>query len=303
MKKKTCGYFVGIDSGGTKCEILITDSDKKVIYKKSFKGIHYSVAGLKIYCDTVSDYIINSFVKCKLSLKDCKGIGIGIAGAREESDRKKLKSAFSKKLNFRKVYIFTDAMTALYGAFEGEDGIILISGTGSVLYGLANGKITRVGGWGRIIGDEGGGYWIGKRALNLLAKEFDKGNENKILLAKELKKDFGIDKGNLNDMIFHGNFDIQKIAPLVIKSAENECKLSLQVVDDAVKDLTEHITTFMSVTGIKKKISIAFIGSIIENDNIVSRKLKSNIKKLKNTEVVLKMHQPSFGAVLLVSDI
>jgi len=299
MKKNAKGYYAGIDSGGTKCEIIITDSDKKTLYINSFKGIHYSVAGVKEYCDTVYEYINAAFKKCKISLYDCEGIGIGIAGAREESDRKKLLNTFRQKLGFKKIYIYTDAMTALYGAFEGEDGIILISGTGSVLYGMVNGNIIRIGGWGRIIGDEGGGYWIGKRALNLLAKEFDKGNE--VLLAKILKAEFDIDKSNLNDKIFHKNFEIQKITPIVISSAEQGCKLSLQVVNEAVHDLTEHIQTFMSVTGVKKIINIAFIGSVIENDNIVSGKLKKEIKKLKNIEVVLKKHPPSFGAILLAS--
>ncbi|HMQ70642.1 MAG TPA: BadF/BadG/BcrA/BcrD ATPase family protein [Ignavibacteria bacterium] len=298
--KKSIGYYSGIDSGGTKCEIIITDLDKKVIYLNSFKGIHYSVAGVRLYTDTVSDYLIRAFKKCNIDLKECKGIGIGIAGAREESDRKKLQTAFRKKLDFRNIHIHTDAMTALYGAFEGEDGIILISGTGSVLYGLVKGKITRVGGWGRIIGDEGGGYWIGKRALNLLGKEFDKGNET--LLAKNLKEEFGIDRNNLNDRIFHQNFDIQKITPVVIRSAEKGCKLSLQVVSEAVKDLTEHIRTFLSITGVRKKICVAFIGSVIENKNFLSDQLSEELKKLKNVEVVIKKHKPSFGAVLLASE-
>lgn len=302
MKKNTKGFYAGIDSGGTKCEILITDSDKKIIYKNSFKGIHYSVAGVKVYSDTVSGYIISAFKKCNLILKDCNGIGLGIAGAREESDRNKLQNGFRKNLGVKNIYVYSDAMTALYGAFEGKDGIILISGTGSVLYGLADGKITRIGGWGRIIGDEGGGYWIGKRALNLLVKEFDKGKGKDLLFAKSLKKEFNTDKSNINDKIFKRSFDIQKITPVVIKSAEAGCKLCLQVVNEAVKDLTEHITAFLSVTGIKKKINIAFIGSIIENDNIVSEKLKKEIKKISNIEVVIKKHLPSFGAILLISE-
>lgn len=302
MKKNTSGFYAGIDSGGTKCEILITDSDRKIIYKNSFKGIHYSVAGVKVYSDTVSGYIISALKKCNLNLKDCIGIGLGIAGAREDSDRNKMQNEFRKNLGVKSIFVYSDAMTALNGAFEGKDGIILISGTGSVLYGLADGKITRIGGWGRIIGDEGGGYWIGKRALNLLVKEFDKGKGIDILFAKNLKQDFQIDKSNINEKIFHRNFEIQKITPIVIKSAEAGCKLSLQVINEAVKDLTEHIRIFLSVTGVKKKIGISFIGSIIENDNIVSEKLKKEIRKIKNIEVVLKKHLPSFGAILLVSE-
>ncbi|MBK8553066.1 MAG: hypothetical protein IPL53_19190 [Ignavibacteria bacterium] len=210
-----------------------------------------------------------------------------------------MKKAFQKKLDFKRVLITTDAMTALYGAFEGEEGIILISGTGSVLYGYSNGKLIRVGGWGRIIGDEGSGYWIGRRALNLVMKEYDTETKEKSLLSKKLLKVFGIDKKNVNEKIFHKNFEIQKIAPAVIESAEKKCNLSIQIVNEAVEGLTEHIKIFQKVSGRKKKIKIAFIGSIIENTNILSDKLIKEIDKLKFAEVVKKMHSPAYGAILL----
>lgn len=302
MKNISDEFYIGIDSGGTKCELLITDVNKKIIFNKTFKGVHYSLTGAGLYTKTVSGFIKNSLKTAKLNLKNCITVGIGVAGAREESDRSNLKKFFGKELNHKSILITTDAMTALYGAFEGSEGIILISGTGSVLYGYSNGKITRVGGWGRIIGDEGSGYWIGKRALNLVMKEFDERKKNKSILSEQLNEKFGITKENVNKKIFHGNFEIQNIAPVVIDSANKKCRLSLQIVNEAVGGLLDHIVTFLKVTGRTKKIQIAFIGSIIENKNILSNKLIKEIKKLKIVEVVSKKHSPAFGAVLISTD-
>lgn len=299
MKKISEGYYIGIDSGGTKCELLITDADKKIIFSKTYKGVHYSIAGAEIYSKTVSGFIKNSLVAAKLNIKNCIAIGIGVAGAREIKDRNKLKKSFGKELNLKNIRVLTDAMTALYGAFEGSEGIILISGTGSVLYGFSNKKITRVGGWGRIIGDEGSGYWIGKRTLNLVLKEFDERKKNKSLISKQLYENFGIKKENVNEKIFHGKFEIQEIAPVVIDSANKKCRLSLQVINEAVEELLNHIRTFLNVTGRTKKIKIVFIGSIIENKNILSDKLTKEIKKLKIVEVIPKKHSPAFGAILI----
>jgi N-acetylglucosamine kinase-like BadF-type ATPase len=297
MKNISNGFYIGIDSGGTKCELLITDAGDKIIYSKSFKGIHFSTAGSLLYTNAVSEYIIASLKSANLI--NCKAIGIGTAGAREEDDRSGLKKSFEKKLRFKNILVTTDAMAALSGAFEGSEGIILICGTGSVLYGYASGKLTRIGGWGRIIGDEGSGYWIGKRALNLVMKEYDSRKVKRSLLSEKLSEAFGINNKNVNEKIFQQNFEIQKIAPLVIESAEENCSLSKGIVNEAVFGLAEQIKTFLKVTGRKKQINISFIGSIIENRNVLSENLRREIKKLKIVKVTEKKHSSAFGAILL----
>ncbi len=303
MDNNLNGFYIGIDSGGTKCELLITNKEKKKLFEQSYKGVHYSVLGSEKYSSAVSKFIFNALKQSELSLSDCLGIALGVAGAREETDRTKLKKSFEEILKFRNILITTDAMTALYGAFEGEEGIILISGTGSVLYGYSSDKIIRVGGWGRIVGDEGSGYWIGRKALNFVAKEYDerKNKEETSMLSKELFSKFGIDRHNLNAKVFQKDFEIQNLAPVVIECGEKKCKLALKVVNEAVFDLLEHIRIFLRVSGRKTKIKMAFIGGIIENQNILSDELSSQILNLKIVQVVRKKYSPSFGAILLAS--
>ncbi len=301
MNRTSSGYYIGIDSGGTKCELVISSPDGKIIFSKKYKGIHYSVAGADVYSETVSGFITDAVRKCGLELKKCHGICLGIAGAREKKDRNRLRKLFSQKLKLRNIIISSDALTALFGAFGGEEGIILISGTGSVLYGYTENKIIRVGGWGRIFADEGSGYWIGKRALNLITKEYDeiRAGKKRSLLSQVLEEKYGITKKNLNEKIFRGNFLIQNIAPLVIECAGMNCPLSRIIADETAEALLEHIKSFLRISGRKKKIKIAFIGSIIENKNLISDKLKKEIDRLKTVEVVTKEHPPAFGAVLL----
>ncbi len=301
MKDIPDGFYIGIDSGGTKCELIIAGYGKKILFRKIYKGIHYSVAGLQSYIKAVSEYIQSSLRESGLKLKNCRGICIGVAGAREDKDRINLRTSFEKKLGIKKILITTDAMTALYGAFEGGEGIILICGTGSVLYGYSNNKITRVGGWGRIIGDEGSGYWIGKRALNLVAREYDE-QKKPGRLSKRLFLNFGINKKTLNEKVFSGNFEIQRIAPLVVECAGEKCKLSRQIVNEAVDALTEDIRIFLMVSKRKLPIKAAFVGGVIENHNILSDRLRSRIRKLKIVKVVPKKHSSAYGAVLLASE-
>jgi N-acetylglucosamine kinase-like BadF-type ATPase len=70
-------------------------------------------------------------------------------------------------------YVFThDAEIALSGALEGEPGIIVIAGTGSMAFGRnAAGKEARAGGWGYIFGDEGGAFDLVRGALRAALRQ------------------------------------------------------------------------------------------------------------------------------------
>lgn len=308
MTKSDNGFYAGVDSGGTKCEILICSEDKKIISEKTYKGVHYSVSGLEIYCNTVSGFIKDSFTGNNLKFSNCKGICFGVAGAREDKDRTRLKKIFTEVLGINNVTVTTDAMTALYGAFEGKEGIILISGTGSVLYGYSCennfNKILRVGGWGRIVGDEGSGYWIGKRALNLVSKEYDNFPLSKSLslLSSKFYELFGIDSANLNEKIFKESFQIQDLTPVILQCAAEKCPLSNKIIKEAVEGLVYHIKTYLKISKRKKPISIAFIGSVIENRNVLSEMLEKEIGKMKLVKVTKKLNSPSFGAALLAME-
>ena len=59
------------------------------------------------------------------------------------------------------------------GSLAGEDGINVISGTGSMTYGERHGTGHRVGGWGELFGDEGSAYWIAAQGLNAFSRMSD----------------------------------------------------------------------------------------------------------------------------------
>src|SRR5205085_1623014 len=77
-------------------------------------------------------------------------------------------------LGVNSVEVVTDAEIALYGATGGAPGLVLIAGTGSICCGRnARGKRVCAGGWGPLAGDEGGGAWLARRALQAVAQATD----------------------------------------------------------------------------------------------------------------------------------
>ncbi|MCL5284136.1 MAG: hypothetical protein M1330_05465 [Armatimonadetes bacterium] len=61
-----------------------------------------------------------------------------------------------------------DYAAALAGAAAGEPGVVVIAGTGSVVYGAdPEGRHICAGGLGYLLGDDGSGFWLGQQAIRL----------------------------------------------------------------------------------------------------------------------------------------
>jgi glucosamine kinase len=89
--------------------------------------------------------------------------------------------------------ILNDVDAAHLGAFAGQEGILILSGTGSMAWARnAAGKSARSGGWGDVIGDEGSSYWIGRLALNLISQSLD-GRAPKTALAQIIFNSLNLD--------------------------------------------------------------------------------------------------------------
>jgi glucosamine kinase len=87
--------------------------------------------------------------------------GLSIPGRRES-----LFLEFSRRFPLADVHVSNDALIALWGGLAGREGVAVLAGTGSIaLARSADGREARSGGWGYLLGDEGGGYWLGRQAI------------------------------------------------------------------------------------------------------------------------------------------
>ncbi len=66
----------------------------------------------------------------------------------------------------RRVRVIPDAHAAALGALGGQPGVLVLSGTGSIVVGHdGRGRWERAGGFGPLLGDEGSGFWLGREWL------------------------------------------------------------------------------------------------------------------------------------------
>jgi N-acetylglucosamine kinase-like BadF-type ATPase len=99
---------------------------------------------------------------------------LGMAGVDRDDDARIIRGVM-RRLGFRSnALIVNDALIALVAGAGSSPGLVIVSGTGSIAYGVnQHGVAARAGGWGPTLGDEGSGYWIGRRALAAVMRDVD----------------------------------------------------------------------------------------------------------------------------------
>jgi len=297
-------YFIGIDGGGTKTKASLVDENLQVLSEDIGGPSNFLVFDIDNVAESLIKLILNLCEKANIELQSVKAVILGTAGAGRRPDAERLEKAVNKKAidnntpisNFR---VESDGRIALEGAFSGKSGSILIAGTGSFMFGKDSKEILhRVGGFGRILGDEGSGYKIGRMGLSEVAKSYDNRNSGTIL-TQLLKDKFGIsDSTELINEVYKNNFDIPTVAPLVIKAAEMNDDLCLDILNAEVDGLIKHITAMRDKIN-EDTLLVSLIGGTITTDNYFAKLFRAEANKIPNVKIVDAELPPDVGAALL----
>jgi N-acetylglucosamine kinase-like BadF-type ATPase len=96
----------------------------------------------------------------ELMRTDVDAVAAGLTGFAGEID------AVAAALPAPRVVATNDAVTAHLGALGGEAGVVIVAGTGAIALAASDdGRWARADGYGTLLGDDGGGYWIGRAGL------------------------------------------------------------------------------------------------------------------------------------------
>ena len=164
-------HVLGIDAGGTKTVCLLADATGAVLAEVRGAGANLQASG-----ELEVEKVLHDVMERALDGHDIRpdAICLGIAGVDRARDADAIRSVM-RRIGFKtRVLVVNDAVVALAAGAGDDHGVVIISGTGSIAYGRsAAGLAARAGGWGYLLGDEGGGFWIGRSALVAVVRQFD----------------------------------------------------------------------------------------------------------------------------------
>ncbi|MFD7685126.1 N-acetylglucosamine kinase [Streptomyces sp. NPDC059781] len=114
---------------------------------------------------------------------------VGAAGLAGLGDalRAELPGALGRELGVRRLVLAADAVTAYVGALGARPGAVIAAGTGVIAVGTDLTGWRRADGWGHLLGDCGGGAWIGRAGLEAALRAHDgrEGGSARLLASAE----------------------------------------------------------------------------------------------------------------------
>lgn len=169
-------YYIGIDGGGTKTEYLMTDETGQIAAHILTDGSSYKDIGV----DNVISKIMHNIDRLleadsRLSMDKIRGIVMGLPchGESRKDDALLLEGLRAKLINIP-FYLTNDVEVGWAGSLALQPGINIVAGTGSIAFGRNDkNESARSGGWSTFFGDEGSCYWLGRRTMELFAKQED----------------------------------------------------------------------------------------------------------------------------------
>ncbi|MBE3584439.1 MAG: hypothetical protein IMX01_10055 [Limnochordaceae bacterium] len=247
-------WVAGLDAGGTSTKCWVASVDGRLLGRGEAGPGNFQVVGLEAATRAFDEALRQALQRAreraaganaeKLAA-DPRWVCLGLAGADRPEDRRLLARGVAQLGWDAPIVWENDASIALAAGRSVGAQAVLIAGTGSIAYGraAADGSPVRAGGWGYLLGDEGSGYDLGRRALVAVLKAWDgRGPATSLTQAILAQAGEGVEPPGLIPLVYRGAWDRPHIAALshtVLAEADRGDAVAQEIVRQAARELIE----------------------------------------------------------------
>jgi N-acetylglucosamine kinase-like BadF-type ATPase len=202
------------------------------------------------------------------------------------------------------VEVTADALLLLAAGTPDGFGVAVVAGTGSIAFARSpDGRTTRAGGWGYLLGDEGSGYALSLAALQAVARMAD-GRGPDTLLARTLLDRLQLNRPQeLIAAIYGAGLDrpaLAALAPLVLEAAEAGDAVAIAIVQNGADQLALAAATSASQLELVLPYPLALAGGLLLGSASYRERLIQAFAGLGiHPEPVTLVPEPAEGAVRL----
>ncbi len=289
-------YFIGIDGGGTKTAFICVDESGNVVGETTLSTVHIMQVGDEEAISVLKQGI-QEILPVNASEQDvfiCAGFG---GYGKNKMIRQKIENICANSFGNMNFSIKSDGEIALYGALNGNDGILIIAGTGAIGLAKVKDEMKRCSGWGYLLGDEGSAYWIGKKLLEEFCRQSD-GRSSKTRLYHTVLRHFALeDSYDLIPVITktHDRTSIASLAKLVFELAREKDQAALEIYEEAAKHLADIVNVLAG--NYPDGCQVSYAGGVWKAGEYLITPLKKYLDE--NIELIDPAHTPVYGAYLL----
>ena len=274
--------FLGIEGGGTRTVALLADAHGRLLHRRES-----GPANLRLLTDAE---LVAHLRQIATDAPHPDAIGIGLAGAREEADRARIRQAAAQIWPGIPCWAGNDLDTAFAVAQADRPAgspapaatVVLVSGTGSCCFGLnARGRAIKVGGWGHLLGDRGSGYDLALTALRAVVAEFDRTGKWPAMGAQFLS---ALLLNEPNDLVtwLHGasKADVAAQVRVVFEAAIGGDRLARQIIAGGAAALgADAVRCAHRLAPPGARVEFVLTGGVLRGPAVLARPLTRNLRR------------------------
>ena len=296
--------FLGADAGGSHSTVVVgTRSD--VLGRADGPGAAMRPSGAAKSAAVLAETARRAAAAAGLHLPVERAV-VGAAGAGRAQEQRELEAALLEAGVARGVRVLADGEVALATAFGTGPGILVNAGTGSIAYARdPAGAVHRAGGYGWQLGDEGGGYWLGRRALDVAARAQDGRGEGSTLLARLLR---ALGLQHFDDLVrwtaTATPTQMAALAPHVLNAAREGEGVARQAVDDAARELVDLAAALARHFPGTEPVPVALAGGLLLPQSPLTAAFRERLgTALKRARLVPDRIDSALGALRLAAEL
>jgi N-acetylglucosamine kinase-like BadF-type ATPase len=274
--------YLAVDGGGTKTHAVIVDVDGNLLGRGAAEGCNHRSEGMERALARLRAAVEAASRQAAHAVPFARA-WFGLAGVDGAADAQMLNAhlaPFATELR-----VTNDAELVLAG-LRGEPGVALIGGTGAIAIGRdADGRLARVGGWGHLLGDEGSGYDIGRRALQVALQMAD-GRMPRGPLADLVLSHYAVAGGDeLVEAVYAlpSKAGIAALAPVVLQAARTGDTDARAIARAGAGELAHAAVTAARLLAVEERpIALAVSGGLLIADawyrRLVVRRVRARLR-------------------------
>src|SRR6266566_4678725 len=235
--------------------------------------------------------------------KEVDRVGIFLAGCAVGEDQQSLSRLCTEIWPSAKIIVGNDRDSGLAAALGHADGIVVNAGSGSSVTGRRGDRIEKAGGWGHILGDAGGGYFLSIQALRLILREYDLQRGEMQFTTKILQ---ALSLNNLDELVRWAQtadkMEVAMLAPVVFKAATDGDVRVMEIIEQGAGVLCEY-TEAVAFRLHLLAPKVVLMGGLFHRDSIYTHAFRRRLKKnLPDARVAVAERAPELGAAWLAAE-
>lgn len=306
-------FLIGVEGGGTKTVACVAaaypDGSLEIMGRGASGPTNLQAIGIDQTLVNLRQAIHQARSEAHLSHQPVAAACLAMAGVDRSQEKLLLTEWANSHKIANRILVTNDSVGLLTAGTPEGWGIALIAGTGSIAFGQTpDGRFTRTGGWGYLLGDEGSAYSLALGGLRASVRAADGRDPENQLLPAFLERLELEQPDELLEAVYLSGRDrawIASLADVVTSIAESGDKVALQLLDVAGEELAKLISTTARKLGLEAgPIPCCCTGGLLLNTPHLQTKI---VKTLREQGIELAdfvpVQEPVWGVIKLAQNL